>query len=38
MTNIKPEIKSVKTLSTPEEYIEAEEMYNTYLFGKIGSK
>ena len=38
MTNIKPEIKPVKTLSTPEEYVEAEEMYNTYLFGKIGSK
>ena len=38
MTNIKPEIKPVKTLSTPEEYVEAEEMYNTYLFGKIGRK
>ena len=38
MTNIKPEIKPVKILSTPDEYIEAEEMYNTYLFGKIGSK
>ena len=38
MTNIKPEIKLVKTLSTPEEYVEAEEMYNTHLFGKFGDK
>jgi hypothetical protein len=38
MTNIKPEIKPVEILSTPDEYVEAEEMYNTYLFGKFGDK
>ena len=38
LTNIEPEIEPPTNCETPEEYIEVEEMYNTYLFGKFGNK
>ena len=37
-TNIEAEIEPPKKCEKPEEYIEVEEMYNTYLFGKFGNK
>jgi len=38
LTDIEPEIEPPTNCETPEEYIEVEEMYNTYLFGKFGNK
>ena len=38
LTDIEPDIEPPKKCETPEEYIEIEEIYNTYLFGKMGSK
>ena len=37
-TNIEAEIEPPKKCETPEEYIEIEDMYNTYLFNKRGNK
>jgi hypothetical protein len=40
LTNIEAEIEPPQKLETPEDYaaIEAEGLYNTYLFGKFGNK
>ena len=38
LTDIEPDIEPPKKCETPEEYIEIEEIYNTYLFGKFGNK
>ena len=42
LTNIEPDIEQdvepPKKCETPEEFIEIEEMYNTYLFGKFGKQ
>ena len=35
LTNIEAEIEPVQEINTAEDYIEVEEMYNTYLFGKF---
>ena len=37
-TNIEAEIEPPKKCETPEEYIEIEDMYNTYLFNKRVNK
>jgi hypothetical protein len=36
LTNIEPDIEPPIKCETPEEFIEIEEMYNTYLFNKRG--
>ena len=38
LTDIEPDIEPPIKCETPEEFIEIEEMYNTYLFGKFGNK
>jgi hypothetical protein len=38
LTDIEPEIEPPTLCETPEAYIEVEEMYNTYLFGKFGKQ
>ena len=37
-TEIEPDIEPPEKCETPEEFIEVEETYNTYLFGKFGNK
>lgn len=37
-TEIEPDIEPPEKCETPEEFIEIEELYNTYLFGKMGNK
>ena len=38
LTDIEPDVEPPIKCETPEEYEEVEEMYNTYLFNKLGNK